>query len=141
MTQLEKIKAWLQTYPAWEDSILVNFTEDRPGNTGVFPTGAEELSRREDVLGNLQVEYRYSFDLRRQVACSPDSTANAQWLLDFQAWVQQQSACGLTPHFGDVPSRERMQVRGGMLKAVSPMGTGTYIVTLMADFIKVYEVK
>lgn len=141
MTQLEKLKAWLQTYPAWEDTIAVDFTEDKPGNTGVFPAGVEERSRREDVLGNLQVECRYSFDLRRQVQGGTDGTANAQWLLDFQTWVQQQSACGLTPRFGDVAARERMQVGSGMLKAVSPMGTGTYIVTLMADFMKVYEVK
>ncbi len=141
MTQLEKLKVWLQTYPAWEDTIQVDFAEDIPGNTGLFPTGVEELSRREDVLGNLQVECRYSFDLRRQVAGGCDGTANAQWLLDFQIWVQQQSAGGLAPHFGDVPQQERMQVRGGSLKAVSPVGTGTYIVTLMADFMKVYEVK
>ncbi len=139
MTDLEKLRAWLLTYPKWEDTLFVDFTEHAAGNTGLFPAGLEETGRREDVLGNLQVSCRYRFSLYRQTPGQADGTANAQWLLDFQSWVQQQSAAGLTPHFGDVPARERMQAQKGTLKEASQ--TGTYTVTLIADFMKVYEVK
>lgn len=117
----------------------MDFTEQAPGNAGLFPKGLEEISRREDVLGNLQVTCRYRFALYRQTAGQGDGTADAQWLLDFQNWVQQQSAAGLAPHFGDVPARERLQAQQGALQAASQ--TGTYVVTLIADFMKVYEVK
>ncbi len=141
MTDLETLRRWLQTYPGWGDTLSVDFSEDGPGHAGLFPAGLEETGRQEDVLGNLQVSCRYRFALYRHAAGQCDGTDNAQWLLDFQNWVQQQSAAGLTPHFGDVPSRERMQAHGGALKEVSRVGTGTYTVTLIADFIKVYEVK
>lgn len=139
MTDLEKLRRWLLTYPAWEDSLQVDFTESVPGSAALFPGGLEERSRREDVLGNLQVDCRYRFTLCRKTAGQCDGADNAQWLLDFQNWVQQQSAAGLTPHFGDVPSRERMQAEKGALQTASE--TGTYTVTLIADFMKVYEVK
>lgn len=140
MTDLERLRQWLQGYPNWEESLQVDFTEVQPGNAGLFPNGLEETGRREDVLGNVQIDCRYRFILYRHTCGQTDGTANAQWLLEFQNWVQQQSAAGLAPHFGDVPSRERMQAQKGTLKEASQAGTGTYMVTLIADFRKVYEV-
>ena len=140
MTDLERLRQWLLTYPNWEDSLQVDFTEAQPGNAGLFPAGMEETGRREDVLGNLQIDCRYRFHLYRHAAGQDDGTANAQWLLEFQNWVQQQSAAGLAPHFGDIPARERLQAQKGSLKETSQVGTGTYTVTLIADFMKVYEV-
>lgn len=138
MKDLEKLKAFLLTYSGWEDTLFVDYTEATPGNAGLFPAGLEEISRQEDVLGNLQIACRYRFHLYRRTPAQSDGTADAQWLLDFQSWIQQQSAAGLTPQFGDVPSRERLQAEKGALQTASQ--TGTYTVTLIADFMKVYEV-
>lgn len=140
MTDLEKVRQWLLTYPEWEDTLTVDFVEAAPGNAGLFPTGMEEIERQEDILGNVQVHCRYRFILYRQTSGQADGTANAQWLLDFQNWVQKQCAAGQNPHFGDVPGMERMQAQKGSLKAASQVGTGTYSVTLIADFMKKYEV-
>ena len=140
MTDLEKLKQWLVTYPGWEDTLAVDFTEAAPGNAGLFPAGLEEIERQEDILGNLQVHCRYRFVLYRKTMGQADGTANAQWLLAFQNWVQQQCAAGQNPHFGDVPDKERMQAQKGSLTASSGVGTVTYAVTLIADFIKKYEV-
>lgn len=137
MTDLEKLRQWLLTFPKWEDSLQVEYTEAEPGSAGLFPLGLEEISRREDVLGNVQVACRYRFSLYRRTTRQQE--VNAQWLLEFQNWVQQQSTAGLTPQFGDVPSQERMQAQKGALKERSQ--TGMYVVTLTADFMKVYEVK
>lgn len=138
MTDLEKMQQWLQSYPGWEENLAVNFVEAEPGNTGLFPTGPEEVSRQQDVLGNLKITCRYRFTLYRRTAGRTDSAYNAQWLLDFQHWVQQQSAAGLAPCFGDVPEQERIYAKGGALQKASL--TGVYAVTLVADFMKVYEV-
>lgn len=137
MADLEKLRQWLQTFPKWEGTLQVEYTEPGPGSTGLFPLGLEERNRREDVLGNLQVACRYRFSLYRRTGRQQEK--NAQWLLEFQNWVQQQSADGLTPHFGDVPQQERMQAEKGALKERTQ--TGLYVVTLIADFMKVYEVK
>lgn len=140
MTILERVQQWLQTYPGWEDSLTVDMLPAGPGHMGLFPTGMKELSRTEDILGNQQVAYRLGFTLRRQVGVEEDNASHAAWLLDFQDWVRQQSQAGLAPRLGDVPAREKMWAEKGSLQKISPTGIGTYTVTLIANFTKLYEV-
>lgn len=140
MTDLEKLRQWLLTYPNWKGTLQVDFMEAGPGNAGLFPAGLEELRRREDVLGNPEIDCRYRFALHRKTAGQQDGNEDAQWLLDFQHWVQRQSATGAAPHFGDVPSRERISAQKGMLKTVERTGICLYTVTLVADFVKTYTV-
>ncbi len=139
MTDLETLRQWLRTYPGWGDGELpVDYADGIPDSFGLYPGGLEELSRQEDVMGNVTVEYRYHFTLHRITAGQGDNTAEAAWLLDFQHWVQQQSILGLAPHFGDVPYAERLRAQKGELKEASQAATATYTVTLTADFIKNY---
>lgn len=137
-TALEKVKVWLSTYPHWDGTLLVDYSQGRAPNAGLLPTGLEELSAREDVLGNTLVECRYQFTLIWQMAGLGDAVENAGKLLDFQHWVREQDVRGLTPRFGDVPAREQMRAeKGGMTAGTQNV---TYTVTLVADFMKVYEV-
>ena len=136
MTDLEKMQQWLQTYPGWEDSLQMDITEPTPGNAGLFCEGLEERARQADILGNLQITCRYRFTLYRRVS-REEGAKNARWLLDFQNWVQRQSALGLTPRFGDIPHLERMEAQKGMLK--DRVQTGLYGVTLTAEFTRIYE--
>ena len=136
MTDLEKLRQWLLTFPKWEDTLQVEYTEAEPGSAGLFPLGLEEVSRREDVLGNVQVACRYRFSLYRRTTRQQET--NAQWLLEFQNWVQQQSVDGKTPRFGDVPEAEKMRAEKGTLQ--NHAITDTFAVTLIAEFMKVYEV-
>lgn len=136
---LEKLRTWLSTYPHWEDTLQVDYTQGRPGVTGLLPKGCEEISRLEDVLGNLQIGCRYHFTLLWQMTGQGDEGENARRLLDFQNWVREQSVLGLAPRFGDVPARERIRAeKGGYTSGAQIV---TYTVTLIADFMKVYEVK
>ena len=134
----EKLRKWLLGFPGWGEEPSLDFVEDGPGNTGLFPTGLEETGRRTDLIGNLQVDYRFRFALYRRMLPGQDS---ARWLLDFQDWVQQQNAAGLTPHFGDVLDWERIQVQKGSLQEASRLKEGLCTVTLLADFVKEYEVR
>jgi len=136
MTDLEKMLQWLQTYPGWSDALQADRTESVPGNTGLFCEGLEERARQEDVLGNLQITCRYRFTLYRRTD-RDGSAEDASWLLDFQNWVQSQSALGLAPSFGDISHLERMQAQKGTLRDRGQ--TGLYAVTLTADFTRVYE--
>ena len=138
MTNLTKMRTWLTTFPGWDDSWVLHTdrTEAEPGNSGLYPLGGEELSRREDVLGNVKVQCRYRFYLYR-VAQYTDPLENAQWLLEFQQWVRQQSATGQAPSFGDEPKAERLRAEKGKLVSASQSGMATYEVKLTVEFTKI----
>lgn len=139
MSDLEKLRQWLLTYPQWEEGgpMYIDYTDAVPG-LGLYPAGLEELSRQEDVLGNVTVKCRYHFALYRRTAAQEDKTKDAQWLLEFQRWVQQQSIMGLAPRFGDMPGAEQIRAQKGKLKEASQAGMATYAVTITADFTKIY---
>lgn len=133
---LEKMVTWLQTFPGWEDSICIDYVDACPGSTGLYPKGLTEVSRREDVLGNLMVRCRYGFLLRRNAVRSED---NARWLLAFQNWVMEQDRLGLAPKFGDEPKTERIRAFDGQLHSHAQVGNTMYTVLLSTEFTKIYR--
>ena len=134
---LERVCSWLQTFPLWEGTLQVDYADAMPGNTGLYPRGITELSRREDVLGNVKIRYGCTFALRR-TACPGEE--NARWLLEFQNWVAEQDRLGLTPKFGDEPKTERLRAFEGRLDSHKQVGSALYTVQLTAEFTKLYEV-
>lgn len=142
MDALEKLKQWLLTWPRWScGSMYVDYTDAAAENTGVYPCGMEELGRTEDLLGNVTLQCRYRFTIYWVTSGQHDGSLHAQWLLDFQNWVQQQSVAGLAPCFGDIPAREWVRAEKGKLQEASQTGTGVYTLMLTAEFMKQYEVK
>ena len=133
---LEKMITWLQTFPQWEDSIQIDFLQARPGSSGLYPKGLTELSRREDVLGNLTLQCRCDFLLRKNAGIREE---NARWLLEFQQWVMEQDRLGLAPKFGDAPKSERIRVADGQLQSLSQTGSALYTVKLWTEFTKIYR--
>ncbi len=129
VSALDKLQDWLSAYPHWEAC---------PANVCVLPKGMEEISRREDVLGNTLVESRCHVTLFWEMPTLSDEAQNAQRLLKFIQWVQHQSASGLAPQFGDVLAQEKIRTeKGGLTPGTQ---TVTYTVTLVVDFMKLYEV-
>ncbi|MBQ7340906.1 MAG: hypothetical protein IJW41_01895 [Oscillospiraceae bacterium] len=136
MDMLEKIKSWLRTCPVLKMAeIHTDHLLAEPGSVGLYQKGLQEVSRREDLMGNVRVHCRYRFLLRCMVL------EDSGWLSDFQQWVQQQSARRLTPVFGDVITEERLQAVDGKLLERSQPGTRVCEIALAADFIKIYEEK
>ena len=133
---LENMKAWLQTFPQWEGNIQVDYLEAVPGNTGLYPKGITEISRREDVLGNVKVRCRSTFLLRKTAVGTEE---NARWLLAFQQWVMEQNRLGLTPKFGDEPKTERLLAADGRLENHAQVGSSLYTLQLQAEFTKIYR--
>ncbi len=140
MEALESVRQWVQTFPQWEEGNLlyIDYTAAVPGNTGLFPLGLEEVGRTADILGGVTVRCRYRFSLYRVTTGQDDGTETAGWLLAFQNWVQEQSARGLAPVFGDDPARETLRAEKGRLKQAGQTGTGIYCVELIAEFVKIY---
>lgn len=140
MNALEKVRQWVQTFPKWEAGSLlyIDHTAAVPGNTGLYPMGMEVVQTHEDILGGITARCRYRFSLYRVTASQEDREEDALWLMEFQAWVQQQSLMGLAPTFGDEPAREQIRAEKGRLKEGSQTGTGVYAVELIAEFVKKY---
>ena len=134
---LDTMRKWLETFPKWEGTLQFDYADAVPGSAGLYPRGITELSRREDVLGNVTVRYSCSFILRRIAAQRQE---NAQWLLELQEWVAQQDRLGLAPKFGDEPKTERLRAFDGRLDRHSQVGSSLYTVHLSAVFTKIYEV-
>lgn len=146
MTALEKIREWIAGYPDFDilSAFRVDYTDRIPSNGGIFPSGLVEVSRTEDILGNVEVENQYNFGLYYVFLKSPGddvgAAVNADWVMGFQEWVQEQSIRGKAPVFGDDPQREQAKAQNGVLYAADEEGTATYMVHLSFSFIKRFEV-
>ena len=143
MTPLERIREWISTYPGHDILSLfsVDYTDQIPANGGIFPAGLMEVSRVKDVTGETLVENRYNFGLYYVFAKAPGDDVgaeiNADWIMDFQEWVQEQSVTGTVPQFGDRTTA--IAAQNGALYDAEAEGTATYMVQLSVDYEKHYE--
>ena len=139
MTALEKVREWLKTYPGYKQlkALSVDATDPQPANGSVAPAGLVEISRRADVLGNVTVTNQLNFTLYFVFAKAPDddegAEENAQWMMDFQDWVQAQSMTGKAPAFGDNKRRESVKAQNGTLYGADTDGCAVYSVQLSAQ--------
>lgn len=147
MTALEKVRKWLATYPEFDilGTFRVDHTDQIPANGGIFPSGLVEVERRKDIVGNVTVTNQYNFGLYYVFDKAPGddvgATINADWIMGFQEWVQEQSATGEAPVFGDAPDIEQIAAQNGVLYESDEDGAATYMVQLSIQFIRKFEVK
>lgn len=147
MSDLEKIRRWLLTYPGIGrlQGLRVDYYSAQPDNGSIDPSGLVEVSRSEDIIGNVTVKNQYNFVLYFVLAKSPEddegATENADWLLDLQNWIQEQSILRQAPTFGDPSYSETITAQNGKVDAADEEGTGIYSVQLSINFTKIYEVR
>lgn len=144
MTNLETVKNWIATYPGYTDfaDFQVDYTDQLPANGGLFPAGNVERSRKRDILGNTTVEKQLNFAIYAVFTKAPGddsgATVNAEWIADFQDWVEAQSISGSAPVFGDDKRKESITASNGVLYSADEEGIGVYTVNLQINFIKRY---
>lgn len=123
-----------------------DYTSNIPSMGGVFPSGLVELARKESICGNVTVQNQYNFGIYCVFPKPPGdderARANADWVMEFQQWVQEQSVRGLVPKFGNVADiKETARAQNGVLyEASKDEGVAMYLVTLNIQFSKYYEV-
>ena len=145
MTAIEKIRDFVKRYPGADifRDFHVDYTDQIPCNGGVFPSGLVEISRRRDILGNTTVMNQYNFGLYYVFEKSPGddvgAAENADWVMDFQEWVQKQSISGNAPIFGDEPNSETITAQNGVLYGADEEGTAMYMVQLTVQFKKYFR--
>lgn len=146
MTDLERIRQWISTYPGMDrlQNTWIDYYVAEPDNGSIAPAGLVEISRNEDILGNVTVENQYNFGLyyvlTKAAGDDEGAATNAEWIMGLQQWIQEQSVRRLAPTFGDEPATERIQAQNGALYSADEEGTATYIVQLTIHFKKIYEV-
>lgn len=142
MTPIETIKNWIATYPGHNilSEFSVDYTDQIPANGGIFPAGLTEVSRTQDVTGDTLVQNQYNFGLYYVFEKSPGddegAEINADWIMDFQEWVQEQSITGQCPKFGDRTTEIKAQ--NGSMYDANAEGLATYMVQLSVSFEKTY---
>lgn len=147
MNALEQITNFIKSYPGADilRDFRVDYTDQIPANGGIFPSGLVEISRKADIFGNVTVTNQYNFGLYYVFEKAPGDDAgaavNADWLMDFQEWVQARSVLGEAPVFGDVPRAEKITAQNGVLYSAEDEGLATYMVQVAVQFIKKFEVK
>ena len=148
MTDLEKIKSWLATFPDFDilSCFRVDFTDQIPANGGIFPAGLQEIRRREFITGDMEVTNQMNFGIyyifEKSPGDEPGALNNADWLMQFQKWVQEQSILGQAPTFGNTDLRnEQIKAENGMLYSADREGLATYMVQLSIQYKIFYEVK
>ncbi len=140
MTDLEKIREWIKTFPGGiPEHFQVDFTNEIPQNAGLFPTGMTEIKRNSDIVGKVTVTNQYNFGLYAVFVKPEDadeiSTRNAEWVIGFQRWVQEQSVRHLAPTFGNVNTRgETIKAQNGMLYGDKESGAGVYMEAITAQY-------
>ena len=145
MSELEQGIAWLRTYEGHD--ILkdwhVDYTDQVPSSGAVFPQGLQEIERRTYITGAVCVTNQSNFGLYFTFAKSAGddegAKINADWVNDFQHWVQEQSAHGLAPNFGDAEEPVIARAQNGVLYEAEAEGTATYMVVLSLRYTKTYE--
>ena len=137
--RLEYLRNWLSNCPYITGPITVDYLEVTPNSVGLFSEGTRELSRRQDVSGNVWVTCRSSFSLLRRTIRLSEGSDNAQWLLDLQGWIKEQSACREI----SIPYITRVQAEAsnGHLQEDTADGMCVYKVSLDVDYVKTYIAK
>lgn len=142
MTDIERIREWLGTYSGYDilGNFRVDYTDQIPANGGIFPSGLVVVARKTDIFGAVTVKNQYNFGLYYVFTKADDDTAkfNADWIMDFQMWIQEQSATCKAPTFGDEPWNESIQAQNGVLYDADGEGLATYMVQLSVNFTKHY---
>lgn len=146
MSDLSRLREWLNTYPnaADLDGIQVDYTDQLPGQFGVFPAGLIEVNRRSYITGEALVENQYNFALYIVFEKAPGdgvgAQINADWLMHFQRWVQTQSVTHQAPTFGNTnQDRETIVAQNGALYESDGEGLAMYMVQLTASFNLLFE--
>ena len=127
---------WLSDCPYISAPVTVEYLEEKPGAVALFIEDTREISRRQDVVGNVWITCRSRFSLLRRVPRLSEDGGCAQWLLDLQGWIQKKSIRGEISQ----PYITHMQaaMSDGRLQEDTADGMGIYKVSLDVEYVKTY---
>jgi hypothetical protein len=90
MNIIELVKQTLTEFPRISEmnyGLNVDFTEDTPGNCGLYPTGDQLI--KEDILGNQDRRHNFVLYAVFQSFTDYDRLANSTFLLNLAYWLEK----------------------------------------------------
>jgi hypothetical protein len=136
------MRAFVASYPDADilSTLAIDYTDQVPDMGGIFPQGLVEVSRVTDLLGNVTVTNQLNFALYTVLTKAPEddvgATYNAEWVLDFQQWVQCQSVTHQAPTFGDEPWSESITAQNGEIYSSPTDGVAIYAIQISVMYTK-----
>ena len=78
---LTRLREWLATYPGYDlrGNMMVDWLDKIPGSKSLRPGGLVEVSRAEDILGNVTISNQYNFGLYIAVEKAPGDGEGAAY--------------------------------------------------------------
>ena len=144
MNILEKVKEILTEYPKMSEfcnGIHTDFTENKPGNFGLYPNGDAVL--KTDILGGQKRKHSFVLYANNQSFNDFERIANSTFLLELAYWLETVKNVPITVTVGN-EEREgiitKMSSANGMMFA-APTGDITAGVTHQLQISAEYKVK
>ncbi len=133
MTDLEKVKAWLDLCPYLQIESRVDTTQDWPVSAGLYPRTQRVTGRTEDVLGGKKMRISQTYFLRLAL---PEGEEAAERMQKIQNWIFTQNINGNVPFLG-----ENVSIWGedGRLEKAGQVGMSLYVLTLKTEFTVIVE--
>lgn len=125
---LDTVKKWIAEF-AGDIPVWVDYLDSSVPGMGLYPKGAQVISRSTDILGNGQVKLRYRFTVRFTTAQLQDKSRAAQSLLAFENWVAGSKSA---PQLG---MDTRWYTENGRLEKITNSRAAVYSVDLLAQWI------
>ena len=151
MSNLEKMREWLRTFPGTDnrpgmpEEFTIDHVSEDPFKAGLHSNGTTEIGRTEDIVGNITMTNQYNFSLGVVMEKDPNlddvATDNAEWVMNFQQWVTEQSITNQAPTFGNINTGDEIirAQNGSFAQRVSD-GAGMYMTTITARFTNYYPI-
>lgn len=121
------------------------FSTDEPPGTSVEYNGSVVVSRMTFVVGSFEQERQMNLTLwlARQSNDNVYRTETADFLSNFEEWVDYCQSRGTTPKFGDEPDSEIMWAENGMYFSEwdEEKKASLYMVQLHIQYKKYYEME
>ena len=144
MNILEKVKEILTEYPKMSEfcnGIHTDFTENKPGNFGLYPNGDAIL--KTDILGGQKRQHSFVLYANNQSFNDFERIANSTFLLELAYWLETVKNVPITVTVGN-EEREgiitKMSSANGMMFA-APTGDINDGVTYQLQIYAEYKVK
>ena len=144
MKILEKVKEILTEYPKMSEfcnGIHTDFTENKPGNFGLYPNGDAIL--KTDILGGQKRKHSFVLYANNQSFNDFERIANSTFLLELAYWLETVKNVPITVTVGN-EEREgiitKMSSANGMMFA-APTGDINDGVTYQLQIYAEYKVK
>lgn len=140
LTDLEKLKSWILTFPNWDGkTVVADCIPNQPNLLSIVPQGLRVIGHKQDLLGNCRQRLQSDYTLYYTGLGSAHAWEDADTMAAFQLWAQAQNAQGRCPHFGDTPN-EQLSARQGKLLRLDKLGLSIYTVQITVTYEKNYEV-